>query len=169
MQRRTLLRLGVGSAVVLAVAGGAVALLQPGLQQGAMTARSRLMLSRLAEALIANAWPDASRLPRTAAMGALLTRIDAQIAGTPDGVQAELSQLLTIMDTAAGRRALVGIQNTWDAVGTAELAEALQAMRLSRVSLRQQAYQGLHDLVYAAYFSGKESWPVLGYPGPIDL
>jgi hypothetical protein len=50
-----------------------------------------------------------------------------------------------------------------------ELAAALQSMRLSRISLRQQAYQGLHDLVYAAYFSGKESWQVLGYPGPVDL
>jgi hypothetical protein len=134
-----------------------------------LTARSRLILTRVAEAIIADAWPDAASLPRASAMGALLTRINAQIAGTPDRVQAELSQLLTIMDTAAGRRALVGIQSSWDAVGIAELTEALQAMRLSHISLRQQAYQGLHDLVYAAYFSGKEAWPVLGYPGPVDL
>ena len=159
----------MGSAVVLAIAGGAIALLQPGLQQGTLTPRSRLVLSRVAEAIIADAWPDEGSLPRASAMDALLIRINAQIAGTPDPVQAELSQLLTIMDSAAGRRALVGISSTWDAVGTAEVATALQSMRLSRISLRQQAYQGLHDLVYASYFSGKESWQVLGYPGPMDL
>ena len=159
----------MGSAVVLAIAGGAIALLQPGLQQGALTPRSRLVLSRVAEAIIADGWPEEASLPRAAAMDALLIRINAQIAGTPDPVQAELSQLLTIMDSATGRRALVGISSTWDAVGTAEVAMALQSMRLSRISLRQQAYQGLHDLVYASYFSGRESWQVLGYPGPVDL
>jgi hypothetical protein len=169
MQRRTLLKLGMGSAVVLGIAGGAIALLQPGLQQGALTPRSRLILSRIADAIIADAWPDGAVLPRASAMDALLLRINTQIAGTPDQVQAELSQLLTIMDTIAGRRALVGISSTWGAVGTAELTAALQSMRLSRISLRQQAYQGLHDLVYASYFSGKESWTVLGYPGPVDL
>jgi hypothetical protein len=169
MQRRTLLKIGMGSAVVLTIASGAVALQQPGLQQGALTPRSRLILSRVADAIIADAWPDESVLPRAMAMDALLIRINTQITGTPDQVQAELSQLLTIMDTVAGRRALVGISRTWESVEAAELGAALQSMRLSRISLRQQAYQGLHDLVYAAYFSGKESWRVLGYPGPVDL
>ena len=42
-------------------------------------------------------------------------------------------------------------------------------MRSSSVSLRVQAYQGLHDIVCASYFSGQESWAVLGYPGPKTL
>jgi hypothetical protein len=169
MQRRTLLKLGLGSAVVLAVVGGATSLLQAGLQKGALTERSRLILSRVADAVIAEAWPDQATLPRAAAMDALLIRINAKIAATPDTVQAELSQLLTIMDSTPGRLALVGISSTWEKVEATELTEALQSMRLSRLSLRQQAYQGLHDLVYAAYFSGKESWPVMGYPGPVPL
>jgi len=37
MQRRTLLKLGIGSAIVLAAAGGAVALLQPGLVKGKLS------------------------------------------------------------------------------------------------------------------------------------
>jgi hypothetical protein len=35
--------------------------------------------------------------------------------------------------------------------------------------LRIQACQGLHDLVMAPYFSGEESWAVLGYPGPVAV
>jgi hypothetical protein len=45
------------------------------------------------------------------------------------------------------------------------MATAFQAMRESSVSLRVQAYQALHDIVSASYFSGQESWAVLGYPG----
>ena len=50
-----------------------------------------------------------------------------------------------------------------------EIGAALQSMRASGMALRQQAYLGLHDIVCAPYFSGDESWAVLGYPGPIAL
>lgn len=102
-------------------------------------------------------------------MRALLERINDKIAGTPHAVQSELSQLLALMDTAPGRRALVGIRSSWEEVQADELRLALQSMRVSDISLRQQAYQGLHDLVYAAYFSGRESWSLLGYPGPVEI
>lgn len=143
-------------------------MLQPGLQQGALSVRSRLVMSRLATAIMADAWPEGAS-PGTRPMEALLERMNEKIAGTQDSVQAELSQLLTLLDTLPGRRALVGITNTWEDVSASELTSALQSMRVSGVSLRQQAYQGMHDLVYAAYFSGKESWPVMGYPGPVEI
>lgn len=168
MQRRTLLKLGVGSAAVLAIAGGAAIMLQPGLQKGTLSARSRLVMSRLAAAIMADAWPEGAS-PAASSMEALLDRINEKIAGTQDSVQAELSQLLTLLDTVPGRRALVGISSSWEAVSPTELGIALQSMRVSGVSLRQQAYQGIHDLVYGAYFSGKESWPVMGYPGPVEI
>lgn len=167
MQRRSFLQLGVGSALLLALVGGALHGMAPGLQDGALSPRARLLLTRVADAVIADAWP--SNPPSNAQHEALLQRIDAQIAAMPEAVQAELSQLLGLMDTPAGRRALVGIGTRWEDTSTPALTEALQSMRLSRISLRQQAYQGLHDLVYAAYFSGSESWAVLGYPGPVSL
>ena len=168
MQRRTLLKLGWGSAVVFALAGGTAALLQPGLVNGVLSPRSRLVMARIASALIADAWPQGVP-PEARAMDALLDRINAQIAGLQDAVQAELSQLLTLLDTTAGRRGLVGISSAWDAVGTPELTGALQAMRTSDLALRQQAYLGLHDLIYAAHFSTPSSWAVLGYPGPVAI
>ena len=51
----------------------------------------------------------------------------------------------------------------------AETAAALQGMRVSSMALKVQAYQGLHDIVCAPYFSGDESWAVLGYPGPLAV
>ena len=57
MQRRTLLKLGIGSAIVLAAAGGAVALLQPGLVKGKLSDPARLVLKRVAQAILAGSLP----------------------------------------------------------------------------------------------------------------
>jgi hypothetical protein len=165
LQRRTLLKLGIASAVVLAVAGGAVALMQPGLQNGKLTEDSRLIFSRAGQAILAGTLPVEAG-PNQIAINALLDRIDTFIAGTPEHVQAELSQLLGLLSTAAGRRGVVGLSPGWHDATVPEIAAAFQAMRVSSVSLRVQAYQALHDIVSASYFSGQESWAVLGYPGP---
>ena len=71
-----------------------------------------------------------------------------------------------LLASAAGRRGLMGLSGTWQEASVAEVTQALQSMRLSSITLRQQAFQGLHDLACAPYFSGQESWAVLGYPGP---
>ena len=42
-------------------------------------------------------------------------------------------------------------------------------MRVSSISLRQQAYQALHDIVGGAYFSDAQTWGLLGYPGPLKI
>jgi hypothetical protein len=168
LQRRSLLKLGIASAVVLAVAGGAIALLQPGLQQGKLTAESRLIFTRAGQAILAGTLP-ADAGPNQIAINALLDRIDTFIGGTPDHVQAELSQLLGLLATAAGRRGVVGMSASWENASVSDVTAAFAAMRVSSVSLRVQAYQGLHDIVCASYFSGQESWAVLGYPGPKTL
>ena len=165
MQRRTLLKLGIGSAIVLAAAGGAVALLQPGLVNGKLSAPARLVLRRVAQAMLAGTLPSDAAAQESSLM-ALLDRADSFIAGTPDSVQAELSQLFALLPTMAGRRGIVGLSAPWESATVAEVGAALQAMRVSGTELKQQAYLGLHDIVCAPYFSGEESWAVLGYPGP---
>lgn len=165
LQRRTLLKLGLASAVVLAVAGGAVALMQPGLQNGKLTEDARLIFARAGQTILAGTLP-AEAGPNQIAINALLDRIDTFIAGTPDHVQAELSQLLGLLGTAAGRRGVVGLAAGWHDATVPEMTAAFQSMRESSVSLRVQAYQALHDITSASYFSGQESWAALGYPGP---
>ena len=71
-----------------------------------------------------------------------------------------------LLATAAGRRGLVGLSASWEDASVPETTATLQGMRVSSMALKVQAYQGLHDIVCAPYFSGEESWGVLGYPGP---
>lgn len=165
LQRRTFLRLGLGAATVLAVAGGVVALVQPGLVNGKLSPSARVLVSKVAQAILLGTLPPPGAAQEHA-LAALLTRCDQFIAGLPDPVQAELSQLLGLLGTTIGRRTLIGLTATWEEAQVTDITTALTEMRASSTSLRILAYQGLHDIVCAPYFSGEESWLVLGYPGP---
>jgi hypothetical protein len=168
MRRRSLLKLGAVSAAALAVAGGTLALLQPGLQAGALSAAGRQVFSGAARALLDGNLPAESKALQDALDG-LLMRIDALVAALPPHAQSELSQLLAVLSSAGGRRALAGLSQPWQSAQVDEIQQALQSMRVSGISLRQQAYQALHDIVAGAYFSDPGTWSLLGYPGPLEI
>jgi len=165
MQRRTLLKLGLASAAVLSVAGGAVALLQPGLADSRLTAGGRAVFAAVGRALLEGSLP-AEAGAQQRAMAGLLERIDGLAGSLPPHAQAELSQLLALLNSTAGRRALTGLPADWPQASLPEIQQALQSMRLSSLALRQQAYQALHDIVGGAYYSDPSTWVQLGYPGP---
>jgi len=88
------------------------------------------------------------------------------ITALPHHAQTELSQLLAILGSGAGRLALAGLSMPWSTASVADVQMALQGMRLSTLVVRQQAYAALHDITAGAYFSEPTTWSVLGYPGP---
>ena len=168
MQRRTLLKLGAASAAVLLVAGGTAALLQPGLAGGTLSASGREVFSAVGRAVLDKTLP-AEDGARHIALNGLLSRVDVLVQSLPPHAQAELSQLLALLASAAGRRSLAGLGQPWDQASIADIQQSLQDMRLSRLALRQQAYAALHDITAGAYFSDPVSWPLLGYPGPMKI
>jgi hypothetical protein len=168
MQRRTLLTLGVVSAATLAVAGGTLALIQPARRNAAFTEPAQVMLRAVARAVLGSLLP-AETAAEAAALTAQLGRLQTTIAGMPAAMQSEVDELLTIVSSAPGRRALVGLSDSWDNASTPAVAAALQDMRLSSLALRQQAFHALRDLTNAAYFADPGAWTAIGYPGPRDL
>lgn len=168
MQRRRLLALGAFSAVALAVGGGSIALMQPGLANARLTIGGREIFAAIGGAILDGSLP-AGETPRQAAVAGLLDRIDALIAALPPHAQAELSQLVALLASAPGRRALAGVSSPWQDASVGEVQQGLQAMRVSALALRRQAYQALHDIVGGAYFSDSQTWVALGYPGPLTI
>ena len=168
VKRRTFLKIGITSAVVLAVGGGAVALMSPGLVEGKLSPAAREVMAKVAQAMLLGTLPT-EPVALQAATNALLLRTDAFLSGLPAHVTPELDQLFSLLISAPGRRFLVGLSSSWQEASISEVGTALQAMRSSGTELRVQAYQGLHDIVCVPYFSGEESWAVLGYPGPIAV
>ena len=168
MQRRTLLKLGATSAALLAVVGGTVAWIQPGLERGALTPAGREVFRAIGLGVLDKTLPEQADA-KEAALTALLGRIDVLISALPQHAQAELSQLLSILASGAGRRALAGLSTPWASASTPEVQAALQDMRLSSLAVRQQAYAALHDITAGAYFSEPTTWTMLGYPGPLAI
>ena len=168
MQRRSLLKLGLVSAAVLAVAGGAAVLVQSGLEGGKLTATGREVFAAVGNAVLDKTLPEDSAA-RQMALDCLLQRIDVLATSLPPHAQAELSQLLSVLGSSAGRQLLAGLGTSWAKAGIADVQQALQGMRLSSFTLRQQAYAALHDITAGAYFSDPSGWVVLGYPGPLKI
>ena len=160
--------MGAVSATVLILAGGATALWQPGLQQGRLSPGAQDVLTSAARAILDGTLPTEPAQAQ-ATLAGLARRIDALVQALPPHVQAELSQLLAILGTGIGRRTLAGLAPDWRSASVAEVQQALQSMRTSRLVLRLQSYQALHDIVGAAYFSDVSTWPTLGYPGPLII
>jgi hypothetical protein len=165
MQRRSLLTLGAVSAAVLAVGGGLIAALQPGLREARLSTGGREVLAGVSRGLLDGSLPSGGE-PLERALEGLLDRIDGLISALPPHAQSELSQLLALLASSGGRRALAGLSDPWTLASVADIQQALQDMRVSALSLRQQAYQALHDIVGSAYFSDPRTWGILGYPGP---
>jgi hypothetical protein len=165
MKRRSLLKLGLGAAVVIGVAGTGVALIKPGLIDGRLSPASRELMSAAAQGVLGELLPPPGAA-RDAALEAQLARLDVAIAALPAATRAELSQALGLLGTAAGRIALVGLSSPWAKAAPADVAQALNAMRLSSSNTRQQVYHALRDLNSIAFFAEPANWTLAGYPGP---
>jgi len=168
MQRRTLIKVGVATGAMLAMAGGTWVLIKPGRKDGHLTSAGRGLLIAVAQAVLGPLLP-LEPAARRRALEAHLARVQATIAGMPVPVQAEVDELLTFLASAPGRLGLAGLLRDWPDAEEASVTAALQRMRLSSLAVRQQAYHALHDLTNASYFADAATWPSIGYPGPRAL
>ena len=168
MHRRALLKLGAGAAALFAIGGGAALLVAPGLRGGRLTATGQQVFMHVGRACLEGTLPADAEL-RRAALAGFLERVDTLVNALPPHARQELSQLLALLASAPGRRALAGLDTPWQQASTGQLQAALQSMRTSPLALRQQAYQALHDITGSAYFADPSTWSVLGYPGPPEI
>ena len=168
MQRRTLLRLGLGGAALVAVVGGGLALIQPALRNGELTTSGRSVFSAIARAVLDGSLPAAAAAQQ-AALAAHLLRLDDAIAAFPAATQAELSQLLSLLASTPGRMGLMGLSTEWNVATVPQIQAAMQGLRTSSLALRQQTYHALRDLTNAAFYADAEAWKLMGYPGPVTI
>jgi len=164
MQRRSLLKLGLGGAVLLGLAGGIAAFWSPGLQGPKLTPAGRQAMGAVARAVLEGALPADE-----AALSRHLDELEKLFAGLPPAVQAELEQLMGLIANGPGRLGLLGLAKPLHEQPVPELAAALQSLRHSRLGLRQQVYFALRDLNCAAFYSQPSAWQAMGYPGPREI
>lgn len=162
------MKLGLGSAAVLALGGGWLASVSPSWQRSGFSEPAAEVWRAAARAFLDGVLPTDAPAQALALEG-LLQRLHVAVLALPVHAQQELAQLLSLLGTGVGRRTLAGLAPDWPQATVPELQVALQDMRGSAISLRVQGYLALHDLVGAAYFSEPATWTVLGYPGPTKI
>lgn len=168
MKRRSFLAVGAGTAVVLAVAGGLVATVQPGMAAGRLSAPGQAVLRAVTLAVLGDLLPPQADA-RARALDAQAARLDATVAAFAPHVQRELSDVLALLSTAPGRWALAGLATGWSQATPAQVQAALAGLRGSTLTVRLQIYHALRDLTCAAFFADPRHGAVIGYPGPRPL
>ena len=163
MQRRTLLKLGLGSAALMTVVGAGLKLMRPGLRDGRLTHDARTLFS--AVAVILDGSLPVSPETRESALSAHLVRLDDAIAQRAR-TQAEISELVAVLNLPPGRLVLAGLKEPWAEADVADVRAALQDMRRSSILLRRQAYHALRELINASLVRRPVQLGGCGYPGP---
>jgi hypothetical protein len=167
--RRIFLTTGVLGAAALATAGWVRVRVAPNLRDGhALDDQARGIVAAMVPAFLAGALPlDATA--RTTAVRETVDDVDTAVAGLPPATQAELAQLFALLGVAPARLALAGLRTTWSDARPDAVQAALERWRLSRIALLRTAYDGLHQLVLAAWYGNPRAWDAIGYPGPPRL
>lgn len=167
--RRKFIFVGVVGAV--AAAGLAVApklKTNGGAVKGAalMTAHSNmlrvLMLALLGSALAPDAPARAAEIVRTK------TAIAALIDNLPPSTRAEIADLFMLLSLKPAR-ALLGYSGDWLEADAPQVAQFLYELRDSTISMKQQAYFALHNVVFGSFYADANTWKLTGYPGPPKL
>ena len=165
--RRTFLVTGALGVAALA-AGGWLHTRRGGARAGsALGNQGRTVIAAMAPAFLAGALPDDAT--RAVAIAETVDAVDGAVAGLPPATQAELAQLFGLLAFTPARLALAGLVADWPDASTDAVAAALGRWQHSRLALLRSAYDGLHQLVLAAWYGNPRAWPAIGYPGPPSL
>jgi hypothetical protein len=165
--RRSFLKVGLLSALVLAAGGGIYRHTHPQPPgRFVLDGAARAALDAIVPAILAGALP-AEPEARARAVQATSERVPQTILGLPLGTQKEVHDLFGLLALAPARRLLAGVSHDWAQATADEVAAFLQDWRTHRLGLLRTAYGALHDLVLGSWYSDPANWAAIGYPGPI--
>lgn len=168
--RRRLLKVGAAGVVALAIASGVLWFRSREGPKASATldAEARAIVAAIVPSMLDGALP-ADPAARRQAVADTVAAIDLAIAGLAPAARAELAQLFTLLSLTPGRRVFADVPTPWAEAPADEIDAFLDNWRRSAWALKRSAYDGLHQLVMAAWYAQPGAWPAIGYPGPPSL
>ncbi len=121
-----------------------------------------LVLDALLPALLQGALP-ADALARQAALRRSRDAALQFLPFLPKRQQRELQQLFLVLQQKLGQLALAGHWLSLNELTPARRLMVLGSWRDSYLDTLQQAYHGLRELLYGAYYGQPQHWPALSY------
>jgi hypothetical protein len=176
MNRRQLLRTGLGGAAVLAAAGAGYGLVtrepsaasDDGHHFTVLDGTQQTIVAAIAPVMLAGALPQSAAAHKTA-LRDVVRGVDTAVAALPPLVQDEVRQLFSLLGFPASRWLVAGIFSSWTAAKPADIDGFLTRWRYSPFPLLRSGYQALHQLVFGAWYANPISWARIGYPGPPEV
>ena len=168
--RRTFIAAGVLGATALVTAGWLKGPHAPGsgLPRRTLDADAEAIVGAVIPVMLADALPSQSAA-RSLAVAQTLEGVDSAIAGLAPAAQTELAQLFALLALPPVRVGWARVAAPWPSASPADVRAFLDRFRDSSWMLQRSAYEGLHQLIYGAWYGNPLAWPALGYPGPPDL
>lgn len=169
LSRRTVIRYGLGGAVVLAAGGVGLSLQRTVARSPARPLRALDETSFSVLAAVADRISPARGDFRSASDLLVAEKVDDLLATVDPAVVEEVTQVLHLLENGLAGLVFDGRPRAFSALDPSEQDRALAAWKGSRWSLRRTAYRALHGLCAAAYYASPEAYPAVGYPGPPDF
>ncbi|MBZ9613006.1 hypothetical protein [Rheinheimera maricola] len=124
-----------------------------------------LVLSALLPALLYGALPEEATLA-AAELDRTKIAISDFLPFLPLRQQQELNQLFNLLANRVTQLGLTGHVNTLADLSINQRLQLLNQWHDSYLALLQQAYHGLRELLYGAYYGQSEHWQALAYSAP---
>ena len=87
----------------------------------------------------------------------------------PTFLKGEISAVLGLLGNLPTRKMLTGLGKRWSDASEAEIAEAIETMRMNPLPTTRLTYQVVRSVTCMVFFTNSTNWPATGYPGPVEL
>lgn len=166
-KRRWFLKTALAIGAIGASLGGLV-YWHRGMADDKLTEHGRDVLRGLAIGMVGPMLPTEAKA-REAALEAHLERIEMFMNGLPTFLRGEISAVLGLLGNLPTRKMLTGLGKRWGEASEAEIADAIETMRMNPLPSTRLTYQVVRSVTCMVFFTNPTNWPQAGYPGPVEL
>ena len=171
MDRRSFLKLGAASSATLTAVGltaslsGCSETLPENGEWRVLKQQDRIMLSAIAPVMLKGSLPTDEKEQQTA-INKILSVIDSVVFNLGPYNAKQMSDLFMLLNFGATRGLTTGVWSKWENASETEIENFITKWRESSLGLFNLGFNGISQLLIAAWFGQKETWQAIGYPGP---
>ncbi|QXH51261.1 twin-arginine translocation pathway signal protein [Pseudomonas fakonensis] len=158
MQRRELLKFGLGASLFLGTAS-LVGCSKQGAAAGYQVLRDDDL--PLLEALIPVVLAGTQ-----ASVHTVLSSLDSKVAALSPAMLKLTRQLFDVLSLPVTRGPLTGVWGSWGNASSKQVEAFLERWRTSSLEMLRQGHASLLQLLLMAWYERPEAWAACGYPGP---
>lgn len=166
-KRRWFFKAALAVAATGAALGGGI-WFKRGIDGTRLTPHGREVLEGLARGIVGPMLPT-DPAQRRQVLDTYLASAEGLVASLGSAKRDQITLLLGALANAPTRYLASGMWTSWADASDADITTALEHLRDAGNDAQSVLFAGGKGLTLMAFFSSPETWPMTGYPGPIQL